>query len=175
MSLPSAVSNSSPLIGLARIGQLSLLEHLFATVRIPGAVRLELGPAFSVPAWIVETPLTQPVGPRLLRGSLGPGEAEAVSLALEVPADWILLDLARPNLTPTRLDNLMENLIWAADGSEVETVVARGRLLKQGGRVLPFADGTSPEAIMAAAQRLSESFAEYRRTAPELRGTGAHR
>jgi hypothetical protein len=92
MSLPSAVSNSSPLIGLARIGQLSLLEHLFATVRIPGAVRLELGPAFSVPAWIVETPLTQPVGPRLLRGSLGPGEAEAVSLALEVPADWILLD-----------------------------------------------------------------------------------
>ena len=45
---------------------------------------------------------------------------------------------------PTRLDNLMENLIWAADGSEVDTVVARGRLLKQDGRVLPFADGTQP-------------------------------
>jgi 5-methylthioadenosine/S-adenosylhomocysteine deaminase len=90
-------------------------------------------------------------------------------------ADWILLGLDRPNLTPTRLDNLMENLIWAADGSEVETVVARGRLLKKDGRVLPFADGTGPEAIKAAAQRLSELFAEYRRTAPELRGTGAHR
>jgi len=105
---------------------------------------------------------------RMLRqeqGELAPGRR----------ADWILVTLERPNLTPTRLDNLMENLIWAADGSEVDTVVSRGRLLKQGGRVLPFADGTSPEAIMAAAQRLSESFAEYRRTAPELRGTGAHR
>jgi 5-methylthioadenosine/S-adenosylhomocysteine deaminase len=105
---------------------------------------------------------------RMLRqeqGELAPGRR----------ADWILLGLDRPNLTPTRLDNLLENLIWATDGSEVETVVARGRLLKQGGRVLPFADGTSPEAIMAAAQRLSELFAEQRRTAPELRGTGAHR
>jgi 5-methylthioadenosine/S-adenosylhomocysteine deaminase len=99
------------------------------------------------------------------QGELAPGRR----------ADWILLDLDRPNLTPTRLDNLMENLIWAADGSEVDTVVARGRMLKQGGRVLPFADGTNPAAIMAAAQRLSELYAEHRRTAPELRGTGAHR
>ncbi len=96
-------------------------------------------------------------------------------LAVGRQADWILLDLDRPNLTPTRLDNLMENIIWAADGSEVDTVVARGRILKQGGRVLPFADGTDPAAIRAAAQRLSELFAEYRRSAPELRGTGAHR
>jgi hypothetical protein len=69
----------------------------------------------------------------------------------------------------------MENLIWAADGSEVDTVVARGRVLKQGGRVLPFADGTDPAAILAAAGRLSALFAEYRETAPELRGTGVHR
>ena len=105
---------------------------------------------------------------RMLRqdqGELAPGRL----------ADWILVTLERPNLTPTRLDNVMENLIWAADGSEVDTVVSRGRVLKQDGRVLPFADGTSPAAIMAAAQRLSEMFTEYRRTAPELRGTGAHR
>jgi 5-methylthioadenosine/S-adenosylhomocysteine deaminase len=105
---------------------------------------------------------------RMLRqdsGDLSPGRR----------ADWILLGLDRPNLTPTRLDNLMENLIWAADGSEVDTVVARGRMLKQGGRVLPFADGATPERIMADAQKLSELFAEHRRTAPELRGTGAHR
>jgi 5-methylthioadenosine/S-adenosylhomocysteine deaminase len=100
---------------------------------------------------------------------------EQGELAAGRRADWILLDLDRPNLTPTRLDNLMENLIWAADGSEVDTVVARGRLLKQGGRILPFTDGATPAGIRAAAQRLSELFAEYRRTAPELRGTGAHR
>ena len=104
--------------------------------------------------------------PRLKdQGELAPGRR----------ADWILVRLDRPNLTPTRLDNLMENIIWAADGSEVDTVVARGRVLKQSGRILPFADGTTPAGIMAGAQRLSELFAEYRRTAPELRGTGAHR
>jgi 5-methylthioadenosine/S-adenosylhomocysteine deaminase len=99
------------------------------------------------------------------QGELAPGRR----------ADWILIDLDRPNLTPTRLDNVMENLVWASDGSEVDTVVARGRVLKQGGRVLPFADGATAAGIMAAAQRLSEHFAEYRLTAPELRGTGAHR
>jgi 5-methylthioadenosine/S-adenosylhomocysteine deaminase len=99
------------------------------------------------------------------QGELAPGRQ----------ADWILLDLSRPNLTPTRLDNLMENLIWAADGSEIDTVVARGRVLKEHGKIRPFADGKTPDEIMAAAQKLSELFAEYRKTAPELKGTGAHR
>jgi 5-methylthioadenosine/S-adenosylhomocysteine deaminase len=102
---------------------------------------------------------------RVNQGELAPGRQ----------ADWILLGLEKPNLVPTRLDNLMENLIWATDGSEVETVVARGRVLKEGGRVLPFRDGSRPGQIMAAAQALSELFADYLRTAPELKGTGAHR
>jgi hypothetical protein len=68
----------------------------------------------------------------------------------------------------------MENLIWAADGSEVDTVVARGRVLKQGGEILPFGDGSTPEEILAAVQTLSEEFAEHREGAPELKGTGAH-
>lgn len=99
------------------------------------------------------------------QGELAPGRQ----------ADWILLGIEKPNLTPTRLDNLMENIIWAADGSEADMVVARGRVLKEGGRILPFRDGSKPEQILAAAQKLSELFAEYLRTAPELRGTGAHR
>jgi 5-methylthioadenosine/S-adenosylhomocysteine deaminase len=108
------------------------------------------------------------VGPsRILR--LNQGE-----LAPDRQADWLLLDLARPNLVPTRLDNLTENLLWAADGSEVDTVVARGRLLKHDGAILPFLDGTRPEAVMAQIQALSEWYAEYRRTAPEVRGTGIH-
>ncbi len=96
-------------------------------------------------------------------------------LAVGRQADWVVLGLDRPNLCPTRLDNVMENVIWAADGSEVDTVVAHGEVLKINGRILPFADGASPEQIMADAQYLSEGFAEYRRSAPELKGTGAHR
>ncbi len=90
-------------------------------------------------------------------------------------ADWIMLTLDRPNLVPTRTDNLLENVIWAADGSEVDTVVSRGRVLKQNGRILPFADGRTPDGIMAAVQHLSELFIEYRKSAVELSGTGVHR
>ena len=105
---------------------------------------------------------------RILRanqGELAPGRQ----------ADWILVDLARPNLVPTRLDNLVENLIWAADGSEVDTVVARGRVLKHDGAVLPFLDGTTPASVMARVQALSEWFVEHRAAAPVLSGTGANR
>lgn len=100
----------------------------------------------------------------LNQGELAPGRQ----------ADWLLLDLARPNLVPTRLDNLTENLLWAADGSEVDTVVARGRLLKHDGTILPFLDGTRPEDVLAQGHLLSEWFLEHRQNSPEVRGTGAH-
>ncbi|MBK8792113.1 MAG: amidohydrolase family protein [Holophaga sp.] len=90
-------------------------------------------------------------------------------------ADFILMDLQRPNLVPTRLDNVIENLIWATDGSEVDSVVASGRLLKHDGRILPFIDGTDPQVVMTQVQRLSEWYQDYRAVAPEVRGTGAHR
>ncbi len=101
---------------------------------------------------------------RLNQGELAPGRQ----------ADWVLVDLARPNMVPTRLDNVTENVIWAADGSEVDTVVARGRVLKLDGRILPFMDGTRPEDVMDQVQALSEAFAEHRRSAPRLSGTGAN-
>ncbi|MCP4592188.1 MAG: amidohydrolase family protein [bacterium] len=102
---------------------------------------------------------------RLNQGELAPGRQ----------GDWIVVDLTRPNLVPTRIDNVMENLIWAADGSEVDTVVARGRVLKENGRILPFRDGSTPKGIMAATQTLSERFLEYQASAPEISGTGAHK
>ena len=46
--------------------------------------------------------------------------------------------------------------------------------MKEGGKVLPFIDGTTAEDIMSAVQILSERFAEYMETAPALVGTGAH-
>ena len=101
---------------------------------------------------------------RMNRGELAEGRA----------ADWVLVDLARPNLVPTRLDNLTENLLWAADGSEIDTVVAAGRVVKRDGVVQPFLDGTRPEAVMAQVQALSEWFVDHLASAAEVRGTGAH-
>lgn len=90
-------------------------------------------------------------------------------------SDFVLLDLNKPNMIPTRIDNVMENVIWAADGSEISTVVARGRILKDNGIIKPFIDGTKPDDIMAKVQKLSDLYAEYRKTAPSISGTGAHK
>lgn len=86
------ISNSSPLIGLERIGHLQLLESLFGTVVVPPAVVREVGATASLPVWIEQRTLTQVVGPRILSTSLGAGESEAISLALELQARLLILD-----------------------------------------------------------------------------------
>jgi predicted nucleic acid-binding protein len=86
------ISNASPLIALEQIGHLDLLKSLFPTVLIPPAVAQEIAPTVALPAWISEHALAQPIGPQLLRTALGSGESEAISLALEIGAQWVILD-----------------------------------------------------------------------------------
>ena len=92
MTSPPIVSNASPLIALQQIGYLRLLEQLFSTVLVPPAVVREVAPTVALPTWIDHQGLTQPVGPKILGASLGPGESAAISLALEIGAGLVLLD-----------------------------------------------------------------------------------
>ena len=92
MNSAPVVSNASPLIALEQIAHLHLLHELFAAVLIPPAVVREIAPTVTLPTWVNERARTQPIGPQILRASLGPGESEAISLALEVGAQWVLLD-----------------------------------------------------------------------------------
>ena len=92
MTPTPVVCNASPLIALAQLDRLQLLEHLFVTVLIPPAVAHEVAPTVILPAWIEAQELTQPVGPRILSASLGPGESEAIALALEAEAQLVILD-----------------------------------------------------------------------------------
>jgi uncharacterized protein len=87
-----AVSNSSPLIALEQVGQLDLLEKLFADTIVPPAVVREIAPTVQLPAWMTIQPLGQPIEPQVISASLGAGESEAISLALEIKADLIILD-----------------------------------------------------------------------------------
>ncbi len=96
---------------------------------------------------------------RLNTGSLEPGK----------DADVIVVDLSLPNLTPTRADNVVENLIWASDGSEVRWVIANGKVLKADYRY-PHVD---EEEIKGDVQKLSELLIEYKKSRPEITATGA--
>ena len=86
------VCNSSPLIGLEQIYHLVLLRNLFETLVVPPAVVTEVEANVVLPSWIETVSLNEKIGPLILRASLGPGESEAISLALETDARLIILD-----------------------------------------------------------------------------------
>jgi predicted nucleic acid-binding protein len=55
-------------------------------------VAREVGPRLALPPWVRERALQQPIAREVLRASLGPGESEAISLALEIHADRLIVD-----------------------------------------------------------------------------------
>jgi 5-methylthioadenosine/S-adenosylhomocysteine deaminase len=84
-------------------------------------------------------------------------------------ADFILVDTRAPNLTPTRLDNCVENLIWAANGNEIRYVVAAGEILVNDYQFTTLDASKIKRQVLA----LSERFTEYRNSAGEISHTGA--
>lgn len=95
------VSNSTPLINFAAIRRLDILEHLFAAITIPHAVEQELlekGQAYPSARELQRMTClaTVAIKDRSLLGSLGAGlslgEAEAITLALECHARWLIMD-----------------------------------------------------------------------------------
>ena len=102
--MPIAISDSSTLIHLARIGRLSLLQRFFDTVLIPPAVRREVveegrgrvgadevAQAIAT-GWITVIVPTDRALVRLLKRDLHDGEAEAIALASEQQEATVLLD-----------------------------------------------------------------------------------
>ncbi len=97
------VSNTSPLLNLAIIGQLSLLHQQFGQIQIPTAVLAELRVEEVLPSseqlreaiaagWLQVQEVEDRTLVQLLQRDLDRGEAEAIALALQLRADWTLLD-----------------------------------------------------------------------------------
>lgn len=86
------VSNSSPVIAFERIGELGLLRAIFPALMIPPAVAGEIATATTVPSWITVQSLAGGLDARTLVPGLGTGEQEAISLAVESRAAWLVLD-----------------------------------------------------------------------------------
>lgn len=95
------VSDTSPIGNLLQIGMLHLLEAVFTKVIVPPTVHqevLELQSfqidinAYKIANWIVIQRLTSLGGIDTLLETLDQGESEAILLAKEIHADWILID-----------------------------------------------------------------------------------
>lgn len=101
------VSNATPLIALAKIGHLELLRAMFGIIVIPKAVHSEVvlrasgrpgGVELRQADWIRIQDVTDHTKVDYLRADLDQGEAEAVVLAEELSADWVLLDERKARL-----------------------------------------------------------------------------
>ncbi len=87
------VADAGPLIALKGIDRLHLLRDLYGDVLAPPAVLREISPSVgSPPGWIVQATPSGKVPVDLLESRLGVGEVEAIQLARQISADWLLLD-----------------------------------------------------------------------------------
>lgn len=97
------VSNTSPILNLAIVNQLELLHRQFGEILIPSAVLDELKVGEERPGsqaireaissgWIKTQAVNNEPLAQLLKQTLDRGESEAIALAVELNADWTLLD-----------------------------------------------------------------------------------
>lgn len=100
------VSNTTPLIGLARIERFDLLRQIFGEIVIAQAVYdeavvagCEKGGArrevLAAAGWLRVKPVCDRLAVEVLLDELDLGEAETIVLAREMGADWVLMDEKR--------------------------------------------------------------------------------
>jgi hypothetical protein len=108
------VSDTSPLLNLAIIGELRLLRLQFGEIVMPPAVAAELQLDSSRPGsaalseavaagWIRTVVVGDQVLARSLLHELDPGEAEALALATQLQADLVLMDESEGRAAARRL------------------------------------------------------------------------
>jgi uncharacterized protein len=97
------VSNTSTVLNLAIIGHLDLLRQQMDLVWVPPAVISELRVDTEMPGaavvrqalqdgWLQVQPVKDLMLVTVLQRELDHGESEAIALALQMQADWLLLD-----------------------------------------------------------------------------------
>jgi len=95
------IANSTPLIALAKIDELNLLNDIYSQIVIPKAVYEEVailgkgreGSAEIAKAkWVKVKDAREEKLKKLLQMEVGGGEAEVIALAYEVNADLVIID-----------------------------------------------------------------------------------
>lgn len=87
------VSDTSVVTALIQTGRVNLLSEIFGSVFIPEAVARELAVCHvSLPAWIQTLRVQDKESVERLCLELDIGESEAIALAMELGADFLLMD-----------------------------------------------------------------------------------
>jgi 5-methylthioadenosine/S-adenosylhomocysteine deaminase len=84
-------------------------------------------------------------------GVIGLGE-KIGSLEKGKEADLILIDLAKPHLTP--LYNVFSNLVYSASGADVHTVMVGGRMVMRNRLIVAF----DLEEVLDQVKRISRKI-----------------
>jgi predicted nucleic acid-binding protein len=92
MSSGPVISNASPLIALEQIGHLDLLKGLFSAVLIPPAVVREIAPTVDIACMSQRTCPHSADRPSDTSCHARARGDEAMSPALEIGAQWVILD-----------------------------------------------------------------------------------
>jgi 5-methylthioadenosine/S-adenosylhomocysteine deaminase len=90
------------------------------------------------------------------------------SLEIGKPADVAVVDLSVPNLIPTRVDNVIENIIWAANGNEIQYVISNGKILVKDYDFTML----NVNDILKEVYDLSQKFYQYKMDTTAQKATG---
>ena len=131
----TVVSNAGPLIALARIEKTEFLPQLYGDIVIPPAVREEVigtdkerkgAETLASAEWLHTVPVSNQMGVTFLRERLDAGESEAIVLALELGADFLLIDEApgrkRADARGIPLTGTLGVLLFAKEQRLIDTV-----------------------------------------------------
>ena len=126
------VSDTSPVTNLLQIGQLDLLRQLFGQVILPKTVYDELGElpsqrmAVDNEPWLIVQSSNQPELIVTLQKELDAGEAEAIALALELKADYLVIDERKGRSTAEtlglRIVGLLGILVQSKQAGHISSV-----------------------------------------------------
>ena len=93
------ISDTSPIRYLCQIGRIEILPEIFGSVIVPNAVAAELSREATPqaardlignpPGWLL---IRVPNSPIAVTGDFGDGEMQAIALALELHADYLIID-----------------------------------------------------------------------------------
>ena len=137
------VSDTSPISSLARMGWLEWLHERWGQVLVPEAVWRELSclrdtralatiEAARAAGWVEVRVIAESALLHQLQESLDAGEAEAIALAHETGASWLLMDeldgRSAAAIHGLRITGTLGTILWAKVAGKIDSV--RGALLE---------------------------------------------